>query len=173
MKDLEKELKEQYRQLGDVLNQQEIVNNQIAKRYMNSRITMFWFDWVLYALVVAAIAFVIYAAFVQPDTLWIAFLAGFLVVSMTRLFGMTPKMVELTPEAVCIHLWVGKKTIDYDTIAKVERFTYKGNNIRLFLCSKTNDLQWLQGFDISLDSLNEFIGIGSTESDLFPRFHRQ
>ena len=51
MKDLEKELKEQYRQLGDVLNQQEIVNNQIAKRYMNSRITMFWFDWVLYALV--------------------------------------------------------------------------------------------------------------------------
>ena len=132
MKDLEKELKEQYRQLGDVLNQQEIVNNQIAKRYMNSRITMFWFDWVLYALVVAAIAFVIYAAFVQPDTLWIAFLAGFLVVSMTRLFGMTPKMVELTPEAVCIHLWVGKKTIDYDTIAKVERFTYKGNNIRLF-----------------------------------------
>ena len=132
MKDLEKELKEQYRQLGDVLNQQEIVNNQIAKRYMNSRITMFWFDWVLYALVVAAIAFVIYAAFVQPDTLWIAFLAGFLVVSMTRLFGMTPKMVELTPEAVYIHLWVGKKTIDYDTIAKVERFTYKGNNIRLF-----------------------------------------
>ena len=41
-------------------------------------------------------------------------------------------MVELTPEAVCIHLWMGKKTIAYDTIAKVERFTYKGNNIRLF-----------------------------------------
>ena len=132
MKDLEKELKEQYRQLGDVLNQQEIVNNKIAKRYMNSRVKMFWFDWVLYALVVAAIAIVIYAAFVKPDTFWIAFLAGFLIVSMTRLFGMTPKQVELTPEAVCIHLWMGKKTIAYDTIEKVERFTYKGNNIRLF-----------------------------------------
>ena len=132
MKDLEKELKEQYRQLGKVLSQQEIVNNQIAKCYMNNRITMFWFDRVLYALVVTAIAVVIYAAFVRPDTFWIAFIAGFLIVSMTRLFGMTPKMVELTPEAVCIHLWMGMKTIAYDTIAKVERFTYKGNNIRLF-----------------------------------------
>lgn len=132
MKDFEQEMKEQYRQLGDVLRNQPIINPTITKKFMRTKVDMFWFDWVLYGLVVAAIGTVIYMLFTTPENFWLAFLAAFLVITMARLFGMTPREVELTQEAVLIHLWFGKKTIAYSDIQSVERFSYKGNNIRLF-----------------------------------------
>lgn len=132
MKDFEQEMKEQYRELGNVLQTQEIVNNKTAKRYMKRRLNMFWFDWVLYVLVVLAIGVAIYETMKSPGNFWIAFLVAFLVVSMVSLFGLTPREVELTPEAVIIRLWIGKREIAYNQIRQVERFSYPGTNIRLF-----------------------------------------
>lgn len=130
-------MKEQYRQLGDVLRRQPIVNPKITRHYTKSKMSMFWFDWVLYALVLAAIGVLIYMLITSPESFWLAFLVAFLIVSMTRLFGMTPREVELTQEGVVIRLWMGHKTFPYADIELVERFAYHGHNIRLFGTSGT------------------------------------
>lgn len=149
--DFETQLKEQYRQLGAVLDKETIITDQTVKQYKHLRTRLHLSDWILYLIAVLAMAFACYMAFGEAYPLasvgaaaevqsapsaaavipWALALVLVATLLVAYCLSLTPREIELTPEMIRIKLWLGKEEIAYSDIASIEPLDYSGKNIRL------------------------------------------
>lgn len=150
--DFEAELKEQYRQLGNVLDKETILTPDTMRKYKRQRTRLHLVDWLIYLIAAGAMLYALYmlileaapvasigssaeAATSQPAgaavPLWALAITLLALAAVLWCFSLTPRQVELTPEMIRIRLWVGKEEIPYSQIVAIEPLDYSGRNIRL------------------------------------------
>jgi len=132
MNTIDKELKEQYQAMNEVLNKQVIVSQQAVEQHIIKHAPLQGFDWGIYFIVVLAILIVMVKIFTSPVHIgWIILMVGILAI-VIYLFGLTPKRVELTTDGIIVHQWLGKHYFPFAQIESAQPFKYEGNTIRLF-----------------------------------------
>lgn len=128
--DFEKDLKEQYHQLGAVLDKETIVTEQTVKQYKRIRTRLHLTDCILYAVSFFAMGIALQTAFTDSRW-WIILLMVLVIILVPCVLVLTPRELELTQEMIRIQLWLGKVEIPYREIASVCPLDYSGRNIRL------------------------------------------
>lgn len=149
--DFESQLKEQYRQLGSVLDKETILTSDTMRHYKRQHTRLHLIDWLVYLIAAGALIFALYMLFCEAAPLasvssaeavmsqpagsavlpWALAIILLALAAVLWCFSLTPRQVELTPEMIRITLWVGKEEIPYSQIAAIEPLDYSGRNIRL------------------------------------------
>jgi len=131
--DFENELKGQYRQLGTVLDKEQIITEKTVKQYKNIRIRLHLLDWILYTVVVFGIGVLVHFGIssIMSGKAIYAVVALLAVLLAGYSFSMTPRSLVLLQEKISIRLWIGKVEMRYEDIRQAEMMTYAGNNLRL------------------------------------------
>jgi len=131
--DFENELKGQYRQLGTVLDNEQIITEKTVKQYKNIRIRLHLLDWILYTVVVFGIGVLVHFGIssIMSGKAIYAVVALLAVLLAGYSFSMTPRSLVLLQEKISIRLWIGKVEMRYEDIRQAEMMTYAGNNLRL------------------------------------------
>lgn len=130
--DFEKELREQYRQLGAVLDKETILTTKTLKQYKRIRMKLDLTDWFIFGGVCLAVVWAVCLGYFEAEiAIWEIVLILALIVLTVYVFTLTPRELELTQELIRLKLVFGKVEIRYDEIAKVAPFNYSGSNLRL------------------------------------------
>lgn len=128
---IEQELKEQYRQLNDILDKEVIVNETTIKRFMVSRSRMTLSGWLVYILCGCLILTAVAMVFIVPTAIPFILLTLLALAFVVYLYGKTPYEIELDHDNITIHLWIGQEIIPYKDIEQVSSFHYEGQTLRI------------------------------------------